>query len=214
MKLIGKRITFLGDSITEGWGTSGVKFRYDNVLAEKAGLASIFTDGIGGTRIAYQRGASADPRWDLYFCGRAASLDLSGDVIVVFGGTNDFGHGNAPFGSKEDRTPDTFCGAVNWLMEMLMGRYQTAKVVFMTPMKRQGGELPSQVTGKTLAEYAAAIVEAGERCGVSVLDLYNTLGIDPDLEDDRTRYTIDGLHPNDAGHAKIAEALFRHLSAL
>ncbi len=214
MELIGKRITFLGDSITEGWGTSCPEARYDNVLAREAKLGSTFTNGVGGTRIAYQRGASADPRWDLYFCGRAAQLDLSGDVIVVFGGTNDYGHGNAPFGSDEDRTPDTFCGAVNYLMKYLRGRYPSAHIVFMTPIRRWGGGVPSNATGHTLAEYADAIVRAGARNGVPVLDLYNELPLDPDLEEDRRAYTIDGLHPNDAGHALIAEVLRRFLTSL
>ncbi len=214
MELKGKRVTFLGDSITEGWGTSAVENRYDNVLAREAELGSTFTNGIGGTRIAYQRGASSDPRWDLYFCGRAAQLDLSGDVIVVFGGTNDFGHGNAPFGEDTDRTPDTFCGAVNFLMRQLTGRYPTSRVVFMTPVRRWGGETPSQATGHTLGEYAAAIVRAGERNGVAVLDLYNVLPLDPDREDDRQTYTIDGLHPNDAGHRMIASTLGEFLRAL
>ena len=214
MELKGKRITFLGDSITEGWGTSHPGYRYDNVLARKAKLASTYTNGIGGTRIAYQRGASADPRWDLYFCGRAAELDLSGDVIVVFGGTNDYGHGNAAFGEESDKTPDTFCGAVNLLMKQLTGRYPGARVVFMTPARRWGGETPSKETGHALADYAAAIVRAGERNGVAVLDLYNKLPLDPDREEDRLAYTIDGLHPNDAGHELIASALFDFLSEL
>lgn len=214
MELKGKRIAFLGDSITEGWGTSCVENRYDNVLLREAELGSTFTDGVGGTRIAYQRGASGDPRWDLYFCGRAASLDLSADVIVVFGGTNDFGHGNAPFGEDGDRTPDTFCGAVNFLMRFLRGRYPSAKVVFMTPVKRQFGERPSPVTGHSLRDYAAAIVRAGEANGVPVLDLYNVLPLDPDRDDDRLAYTIDGLHPNDAGHRMIADALRRFLEAM
>ena len=214
MELKGKRITFLGDSITEGWGTSHPGYRYDNILARKAKLGSTYTNGIGGTRIAYQRGASADPRWDLYFCGRAAELDLSGDVIVVFGGTNDYGHGNAPFGDDSDKTPDTFCGAVNFLMKQLTGRYPGARVVFMTPIRRWGGETPSSVTGHTLADYAAAIVRAGVSRGVAVLDLYNKLPLDPDREEDRLAYTIDGLHPNDAGHELIASALMDFLLVL
>ena len=211
MELKGKRIAFLGDSITEGWGTSNIKYRYDNVLARMAELGSTFTDGIGGTRIAYQRTPSGDPRQDLYFCGRAAALDLTADVIVVFGGTNDYGHGDAPFGEDTDRTPSTFCGAVNVLMRILKSRYPQARLVFMTPLRRLGGENPSPATGRTLAEYAAAIVRAGERHGVEVLDLYNTLPLDPDREDDRTAYTIDGLHPNDAGHEMMAKALYEFL---
>ena len=214
MELKGKRITFLGDSITEGWGTTCAEARYDNVLARRAELHSTYTDGIGGTRIAHQRGASADPRQDLYFCARAAAYDMTGDVIVVFGGTNDYGHGNAPFGADGNRTPDTFCGAVDCLMRTLKNRYPQAQIVFMTPMRRQGGETPSAVTGRTLGEYAAAIVRAGARHGVAVLDLYNTLQIDPDREEDRLRYTTDGLHPNDAGHEAIASALYDFLREL
>ena len=214
MELKGKRITFLGDSITEGWGTSCVEARYDNLLARDAELGSTFTNGVGGTRIAYQRNSSADPKWDLYFCGRASQLDLSGDVIVVFGGTNDYGHGNAPFGTEGDRQPDTFCGAVNFLMQYLKGRYPKSRVVFVTPMKRWGGNVPSNATGHNLAEYADVIVRAGQRNGVPVLDLYNELPIDPDIEEDRHEYTIDGLHPNDRGHAMIAEELRRFLEAL
>ena len=70
MKLIGKKIAFLGDSITEG---SGVKDRaanrYDNVLARLAGMELIHSDGIGGSRLAYQRTPSEEPRRDLCFCG-------------------------------------------------------------------------------------------------------------------------------------------------
>ena len=183
MELTGKRITFLGDSITEGWGTSDFKYRYDNVLARERGLGSIYTNGIGGTRIAYQRGASGDPRHDLYYCGRAAELDLSGD-------------------------------AVNTLIRILRRRFPASRIVFMTPTRRLGGEVPNASNGKTLGEYAAAIVNACEHFGVDVLDLYNTLPLDPDKDEDCAKYTIDGLHPNDAGHALIADALGRFLESL
>lgn len=214
MELKGKRITFLGDSITEGWGTTCTEARYDNVLARRAELGSTYADGIGGTRIAHQRCASADPRQDLCFCGRAAAYDMAGDVIVVFGGTNDYGHGNAPFGADGNRTPDTFCGAVDCLMRTLTSKYPDARIVFMTPTRRQYGEMPSPVTGRTLGEYAAAIGRAGKRHGIPVLDLYNSLPLDPDREEDRLRYTTDGLHPNDAGHELIARALHDFLSSL
>ena len=84
---------------------------------------------------------------------------------------------------------------------------------YMRSLNHKSG-VPSPRTGRTLGEYAAEIVRAGERNGVDVLDLYNKLPLDPDREKDRLVYTTDGLHPNDAGHELIASALHDFLLAL
>ena len=110
MKLEGSKIDFLGDSITEGCGTSGPDCRFSALLQRNCKLAAARNYGIGGTRYARQRVPSESPYTDMDFCGRAGQMDRDADVVFVFGGTNDFGHGDAPFGGPEDRTPDTFCG--------------------------------------------------------------------------------------------------------
>ena len=110
MELSGKRIAFLGDSITEGVGTSDLRYVYWQRLGEWTG-AQVFGCGISGTRIAPQRTPSENPRFDLYFASRVEEMEPELDVIVIFGGTNDFGHGDAPFGAPEDRDGTTFCGA-------------------------------------------------------------------------------------------------------
>ena len=121
MDLKNKRIAFLGDSITEGVGVADIPHnRYDNVLKSLLELDRTFNYGISGSRIAHQHKATADcPRFDLCFCGRAYNIDRSADVIVVFGGTNDYGHGDAAFGNYGDATPDTFCGGVRFLLTLL-----------------------------------------------------------------------------------------------
>ena len=111
MKLNGLAINFLGDSITEGCGTSGPDKAFAHLLEEACQLSASRNYGIGGTRIARQQTPSADPKIDRDFCLRASEMDENADVVVVFGGTNDFGHGDAPFGTLHDRTPVTFCGA-------------------------------------------------------------------------------------------------------
>ncbi len=67
--------------------------------------------GVGGTRIAPQITPSAEAFCDEYFLLRAKKMDKDADLVVVFGGTNDFGHGDAPFGRIGDKDPATFCGA-------------------------------------------------------------------------------------------------------
>ena len=48
------------------------------------------------------------------------------DIVVVFGGTNDFGWGDAPLGTMEDRREDTFYGAYHLLLQKLIDRYPDA----------------------------------------------------------------------------------------
>ena len=111
MKLQGLKINFLGDSITEGVGASGKDKIYHAVLKERTGLAEARNYGISGTRFALQKGTEEKPKDDYVdinsFCERFHMMDDDADVVVVFGGTNDYGHGDAPIGGFSDRTPDT-----------------------------------------------------------------------------------------------------------
>lgn len=92
-----QKIAFLGDSITEGAGASSPDHVYWRAVERLTG-AHCFGYGIGGTRIAPQHFDRRDPKWDRDFCSRVADMDPDMDVVAVLGGTNDFGHGDAPFG--------------------------------------------------------------------------------------------------------------------
>ena len=133
MNLKGKKVVFLGDSITEGSGVKDLANRYDNRLKKMYGLKAINNYGIGGTRLAHQGKPSENPRYDLCFCGRAYVMSPDADLIVVYGGVNDYIHGDAHFGTMSDRTPETFCGAVYFLMETLKSLYPEKPIVFMPP---------------------------------------------------------------------------------
>ena len=110
MILEGKKIAFLGDSITEGVGVSDrASNRYDNILKKSCGLAKTYNYGVSGTRLAHQSVPSEKPRFDLCFCGRAYDMANDADIVVVYGGINDYIHGDAPVGKIGDRTPATFC---------------------------------------------------------------------------------------------------------
>ncbi len=218
MELKGKIVNFLGDSITEGVGVTDLNNRYDNIIKAKAELSQVYNYGIGGTRIAHQSRPSENPRFDLCFCGRAYDLDKSADIVVVFGGSNDYGHGDAPFGDMSDKTPATYCGAVSYLMALLKEEHPNAQIVFMTPARREGDEKTSQSICKTearpLAEYCDVIKIKGRENNIPVLDLYEKLGINPNNADEKEGFTSDGLHFNDEGHKIIAERLMEFLRSL
>ena len=224
MKLEGLTVNFLGDSITEGTGVTNIpENRYDNRLKRMYNLGATNNYGIGGTRLAHQEKPSDKPRYDLCFCGRAYNMDPGADLIVVYGGVNDYIHGDAYFGKMEDRTPETFCGAVYYLMELIKTLYPGTPVVFMTPAHchfrgvsdREISPRPvKKPDAKPLAEYVRVIKERGEEFGIPVLDMFENLGIDPNDEEDMALYTEDGLHFNDYGHAYIARALGDFLTRL
>lgn len=214
MELKGKKINFLGDSITFGSGTSGEEKRFSNLIEAWTG-AVCRNYGIGGTRIALQRKPSNDPAYDQDFCSRVDKMDADADVVVVFGGTNDFGHGDAPFGRMEDRTNATFCGALHTLYTRLINRYPEALIVVLTPLHRadedsmRGSQKTEDVA--VLKSYIQAIRETAEYYGLPVLDLYACSGLQPAVPVIRERYLPDGLHPNDAGHQILAHKIVEFL---
>lgn len=210
MELTNKKMNFLGDSITEGHGVSAPEKTYWGLIASREG-AICRGYGIGGTRIARQQYPS-DPNWDRDFCGRAADMDAEADVVVVFGGTNDFGHGDAPMGTMADRTPDTFYGAMHTLCVTLIERYPEATILFMTPLHRISED--EVQNGLVLADYVAAIREVAQFYSLPVLDLFATSGIQPRVPVMQERFMPDGLHPNDAGHEIVAAKLTAFLKAM
>ena len=130
MNLKDKKINFLGDSITEGVGTSEKSKIYLNLLKERAELAEVRNYGKSGTRIARQIHVTDHP-FDQDFNLRAETMDDDADIVVVFGGTNDFGHGEVPIGSMDDRTLYTFYGAMHALVLKLLHKYTDKKLVFL-----------------------------------------------------------------------------------
>lgn len=221
MELKGKKALFLGDSITQGVATSSPDKIYLNLLKESVELSAAVNYGISGTRFAKQKSPSDNPIVDRDFCSRVDEMDEDADLIVVFGGTNDYGHGDALIGTMTDRTKDTFYGACHVLMKKLINKYPDSQIVFMTPIHRLNEDNPYgdeyQGTEKIYAPlktYVEIIKEVAEFYSIPVLDLFAVSGIQPNVHILREKFCPDGLHPNDAGHVKIAQKLEGFLKTL
>lgn len=215
MELKGKKIAFLGDSITEGVGASKPENRFTDVFGRLSG-AKVYNHGIGGTRIAPQRDNRGE-RWDLDFILRADEIEQDADAIVIFGGTNDFGHGDAPMGEFGDKTPDTFYGALYVLFGKMIERCPLAQFVVMTPLHRMSEDEIINERGlprRKLKEYVDAIKAVAEYYSLPVLDLWACAGLQPHVDVIREKLMPDGLHPSDLGHARIAERLYGFMKTL
>lgn len=214
MNLNGIKANFFGDSITEGHGTTDKANKvYHALIGAKYNMIAR-NYGIGGTRIARQQvPTEGKPRHDLDYCLRVEEMDKDADLVVIFGGTNDYGHGDAPFGEEDDRTPDSFIGACHHLFRRAVELYPTARIVVMTPLHREGENTPNR-HGRKLCEYVEVIRRVAEHYSLPVIDLWKISGIQPEIEAIKERYCPDGLHPNDEGHKRMAEIIEASLLGL
>ena len=55
-------------------------------------------------------------------------MERNADLVVVFSGINDFGHGDVPFGTLDSEDIYTFCGAINSLISKLVKDFPDAKI--------------------------------------------------------------------------------------
>ena len=218
MILKNKVINFLGDSITQGIGTTPGNI-YHEIIAKNYGLKAANNYGISGTRFARQQNPTEEnPSFDEYFMLRAEKMPEDVDAVVVFGGTNDFGHGDAPLGEFSDRTPDTFYGATHLLCQFLINKYHGKPIVFMTPLHRctedclTGDNKPEPVAN--LETYVNIIKEVTRYYSLPVCDMFAISGLQPNVDVIKKNYIPDGLHPNEAGHKVIAERLANFLLSL
>ena len=158
------KINFLGDSITEGaWAIPKGK-RYSTLVCQMLG-ATENNYGIGGTRIAKQKQLGVGEKDDTDFFTRAQTMDKEADFVFVFGGTNDYGHGDAAIGSLQDVTRNTFYGALKALVEYLISVYGKSRLCFILPLHRYNEDNPCGERKKKRGRLSAFYVRTGgNRC--------------------------------------------------
>lgn len=233
----GKRVAFLGDSITDTCHVGTTK-NYWGYLADLMDIKPMVY-GINGHQ------------WDgVYLQAQQLHAERGDalDAILIFAGTNDF-NSSVPLGQwysfhdepvavaggktelRRKRTllldPDTFRGRINRVIDYLKTTYPTKQIILLSPIHRgyaKFGEDNVQPTesfpnrlGLYIDDYVQAVKEASAIWSVPVIDLYSLSGLLPSNAS-FSRYvhdeTTDRLHPNAEGHLRMAKTLMYQLLAL
>ena len=201
MKLQGLKLNCLGDSITQGAGAYPAENCFVSLLRSRYGIDAR-NYGIGGARIAPQHKKRAGCLYDYVdYCTRVPDMAGDADLIFVFGGTNDYGHGDAPLGKTDDTDDTTFCGACRVMFDRLSQCYPGVPVMVLLPLQRTRGEGANQKSdGKAycLEQYVDALRTIAAEKGCAIMDLYTN---DPHLP------LCDGLHPDNEGHSLLADLI-------
>ncbi|MBQ7153714.1 MAG: SGNH/GDSL hydrolase family protein [Clostridia bacterium] len=214
-----ERVVFLGDSITMGYGLDHVEDRFSTVFCKATG-AEEFNYGITGTLMARAGLSKTD---GTAFIDRFAAMEEA-DLVVMFGATNDYFWSDTPIVPENSEDDRYFLNAVRHLCQGLKEKYPKSPIVFITPYQMRGignylggkDALASNrhntdqcnFVGSTLADYVQVLRQICAEYHFFVLDLFRDLGADIAHSDtDEAHFTLDGCHPNTAGHKRIADML-------
>lgn len=203
--LNGKKITVIGDSITEhNWRA---KTNWPMWIADWCG-ATIQNLGVGGTGFANGSNKYVD---------RIGQISSDADIIGVAMSFNDFSSG-LPLGTKSDTGTSTIAGHVNDFFSTLITAFPTTPIIcycqspweYYSPRTANGENLVTLI--KDICAYH----------GVPFYDkLFYGSALKPWIADNRTAYytsdnpdvshpdpVTDNTHPNSEGHKVIARYLY------
>ena len=121
---------------------------------------------------------------------------------------------------------DTYRGRINIAMDKVKRMYPTKQVIVMTPIHRQNfhandknwqcSEDYTNQCGEYLQAYIDATKEIANVWAVPVIDMNALCGLYPMLDEYAQFFNnaeTDRLHPNDAGHERMAKVLMYQLLA-
>lgn len=191
--LAGKKINFLGDSITRGHidNETAMDRPYPKNVATL--LNCVCNNyGVSGSTLVN----SSAPYSYQSFIDRMVNMDKDSDVNVVMGGTNDFAHSQVLLGNFSDTGSSTIYGALKTIAEYLIENFPNAINIFCAPIR-----LGFQNNGRyAMEELVYAVKSVAKAYGFVFIDTYHNLpGWMPQNATLLARYGVNGTdttHPN------------------
>ncbi|MBE6654395.1 MAG: hypothetical protein E7608_02915, partial [Ruminococcaceae bacterium] len=206
---VGKTITVVGDSITAGTGGTA-ETKYVAVLGKLLG-ATIVNKGQSGATMTTEAYGTAGNHLTSQL-EKLINTDYNTDYLLVALGVNDWRMADRgptiKLGTLGGTDTTTIYGAFNVAMRALSEKYSGTdiKVFFATPTPAfYEGTLSDDVMNKegyTAADVCRAIKETAALYGIPVVDMHSLVGF---TDANAERFLMDTVHPNEAGHERIAE---------
>lgn len=213
--LNGKKMLFMGDSISYGSGDAASPFRTGRAwagrIADRTGAITT-NASVSGAKVSFQRG---DDNW--VYSQYEPHANTKFDVIVMHGGVNDARH-ERPVGTLSEGTDEatlkknqsSYAGGLEWIFYNVSKTNTDAKLFFIANHRLDGH---STGKAKDMSEYFNIAKAACEKWGIIFIDLYNNKELNDKLETTTTKYLPDTLHLNAAGYDIITPYIISALEA-
>ena len=188
----GMVINALGDSITEGWiGPGSANPKWTEQIASTIGC-TVNNYGVGGS------GFCADTEHETFFARLSRMSETDIDMLLIFGGTNDFAGNRAhSLGTISDAPAlgSNVYASFKYLINAAIAKYPHAVIAVITPMRR--GDNITNSYGIKLEDIVDAEVAVAKYYGIPCLDFFHDCGLTSQTAQ-MSIYTNDGIHPNQA----------------
>lgn len=209
-----KNLIMFGDSLVAGQADDSPQGgAYTRRLKDILGLNDAQNMGISGRPIADGTPNGAGTVTTVMQVANYTPYDL----VIIAGGTNDFKLNVAlgtieAIGGNFDR--DTFSGAIQSIIEYILGKKKNIRLVFWTPLKRTQSGYDDNYTnsaGCKLIDYVNRIKDICTLYALPVIDLYSISNINS--------ITIpllapDGLHLNGAGYDYVTNIAAKQVNSI
>lgn len=203
--LYGKKVNFVGDSITIGANGAGdsatvVATPFPEGIAEKF-HCTIHNYGIGASTLCDYQGEHGFPTNPM--CNRISGIDRTADITVIFGGTNDCSY-QAAIGYCSNGDNTTVIGALYQMITWIKTNCPNQQIVLCSPLRRANVSMAKVTGAYPLIDYVKAVESAAKRFGTNYINLYDGCPFDLSESHQNTVYGGDGLHPNQQGYNVLA----------
>lgn len=143
-------------------------------------------------------------------------IDFSKVEILLIGHcVNDYHAGEVIASTGDPYDENTFTGALRSTVKMLQDAYPDLRIVLVTApytwYTEQNLTCEEYVLGgNVLEDYVNAELAVAEQLGVEIIDVYHDV-YPHDTWEDWSRYSFDGLHPNETGRELLAQIIADYL---
>lgn len=137
------------------------------------------------------------------------------ELFLIACGVNDYHHPIPIYAEDNPYDEYTFTGALRNVIKELQQACPDARIVLITPTytwytTRNLTCEEYNTGGGLLEEYVEAELAVAKELGIEIIDLYHDVYPHETWEDWQL-YTLDGLHPNEAGRTLLAETIASYL---
>jgi lysophospholipase L1-like esterase len=196
-------IVAFGDSTTDRRDAVDAVYadRLPGLLKDQGFRATVINAGMGGSHTGHVKDHDLFKVPHARDRFRSAVIDHQPDLVIIQFGANDgWVDGDSPGGPS--RIPVAkYRANLAYLMDKI--KEAGARIILVTP--NQIGSPHEPWRNERIRAYAEAMKGLAAETDTPVIDLW----VLPDTEVDA--YLLDGMHPNDKGHARVADLLAKRI---